>query len=194
MISAQHQPHPATSEEIDLIVTALAAAVAEDPVFGWLLPNTRRREPRLARFFALELHHVLLPAGTIWTADPDAGACLELPPGCWRMPFSTQLRHAHDYVGVFGHRLGHAFAVISVMEHRHPREPHYYIPYVGIAPGWQGHGLGGGLIRQTLHHADRNGLPTYLEATNERNAALYEPSDSNTSEASRLPAAHRSGR
>lgn len=60
------------------------------------------------------------------------------------------------------------------MERRHIRESHYYFPYIGVAPRAQGKGLGSRLMRPTLERCDREGLPAYLEATNDRNTALYE--------------------
>jgi GNAT superfamily N-acetyltransferase len=60
------------------------------------------------------------------------------------------------------------------MERRHLREPHYYVRDVGVLPDMQGKGLGSALMRPTLDRCDREGLPAYLEASSERNAALYE--------------------
>lgn len=153
---------------------ALAAAFENDPIFSWLIPHDTRRLARLERFFALELRHVVLPAGRVWTTAARDGASLELPPGRWRMPLSAQLTHGPAFLAVFGSRLAHAFALITTMERRHPREPHYYIPYVGVAPHAQGQGLGTALLKSTLDRCDRERLPAYLEATSERNAALYE--------------------
>ena len=63
---------------------------------------------------------------------------------------------------------------ITKMERKHLREPHLYVPYVGVAPEAQGAGLGTRLLGRTLERADAAALPAYLEATSERNAALYE--------------------
>ncbi len=53
-------------------------------------------------------------------------------------------------------------------------EPHHYLPYIGVAPEAQGRGLGSALMRPILDRCDEERLPAYLEATSERNAALYE--------------------
>lgn len=104
-------------------------------MLGWLMPDRGRRLRRLERFFALELRHVVLPAGgRAWTLDGCPGAPLELPPNAWHMPIRAQLAHGPSFTRVFGSRLLHAFGLITKMERRHLREPHFYIPYVGVAP------------------------------------------------------------
>jgi ribosomal protein S18 acetylase RimI-like enzyme len=160
--------------DVAVLARALAAAFADDPIFGWLLRDERRRNDKLLRFFALELGDVVLPSGTVWMSPEGSGACLELPPGGWRMPLRTQALHAPGFAAVFGRSLPRALITITTMERKHLREPHFYVPYVGVAPEGQGVGLGTKLLGRTLERADAGGLPTYLEATSERNAALYE--------------------
>ncbi len=164
----------ATPADLAPLARALAAAFEDDPVFGWLLPDARRRPDKLLRFFTVELGDVVIPSGTAWMSPGSAGASLELPPGRWRLPLRTQARHAPQFAAVFGRSLPRALITITKMERLHLREPHFYVPYVGVAPEAQGAGLGTTLLRRTLERADGAALPTYLEATSERNAALYE--------------------
>ncbi len=167
-------PRAGAAADVPALSDALADAFVEDPIFGWLIPDEDRRRARLRRFFELELRYVVLPKGRIWTPSKTKGASLELPPGAWRMPFTTQLAHGPGFTRVFGMRLPQALTLITLMENRHIREPHYYIAYVGVASEAQGEGLGTRLLRPTLDRCDEKGLPTYLEATSERNLALYE--------------------
>ena len=53
-------------------------------------------------------------------------------------------------------------------------EDAWYLSILGVAPGKQGEGLGGRLIRTTLRRADRAGVPTYLETFTPRNESFYE--------------------
>jgi GNAT superfamily N-acetyltransferase len=173
-VEEQGSVRGASPADVETLARALAAAFEEDPVFGWLLPDERRRPDRLRRFFALELGEVVVPSGTAWMSPEGLGACLELPPGKWRMPLRTQALHAPQFAAVFGRSLPRALITITKMERKHLREPHFYVPYVGVAPEGQGAGLGTRLLGRTLERADAAGVPTYLEATSERNAALYE--------------------
>jgi ribosomal protein S18 acetylase RimI-like enzyme len=52
--------------------------------------------------------------------------------------------------------------------------PHWYLGYLGTRCGRQGRGLGTQLLREVLAPLDADGLPAYLESSNERNLPLYE--------------------
>jgi GNAT superfamily N-acetyltransferase len=164
----------ATAADVGNLSGVLAAAFADDPVFGWLLPDPRRRMERLARYFELELAHVALRAGCVWTSADGRGVALAMPPGAWRLPPSVAVRQAPAYGRVFGRRLPKATLLLGLMEHRHIRQPHWYFPYIGVAPEAQGGGVGTSLMLPTLERCDDERCPAYLEASNERCARLYE--------------------
>lgn len=155
------------------LAVVMAKAFHDDPVIGWLLPDARRRPARLRRFFGIELRHLALRRGCVWTTSDLSGAALVLPPGRWRVPLGATLREG----SAFGAGLARAAKLGATMEWRHPREvrgPHYYVRDVGVLPEKQGQGLGSALLAPALARCDREGLPAYLEASSERNAALYE--------------------
>jgi len=168
------EPRTATTADVERLSAALAAAFHDDPVWSWLLPNARRRPPRLRRFFDIELRHLALVHGSVWVPPDLTGASLAMPPGHWRMPVSVTVARSPGFVRVLGARLPIALGLLTRMEWRHLREPHYYFPYIGVTPAAQGRGLGSRLMRPTLERCDAEGLPAYLEATNARNVALYE--------------------
>jgi GNAT superfamily N-acetyltransferase len=153
-------------------MTVLAKAFYDDPILGWLMPDERKRHARLRRFYAIELRHLALPRGQVWTTSDLTGAALILPPGAWRVPLHATLLEG----GAFGVHLGRGARLGIAMEWRHARdvrEPHYYVRDIGVLPEMQGKGLGSALMRPTLERCDREGLPAYLEASSERSAALY---------------------
>lgn len=166
-------PHRAVEADAARLEVVMARAFDDDPVIGWLLPDASRRPARLRRFFGIELRHLALPRGCVWTTSDLSAAALVLPPGRWRVPLSTTLREG----SAFGAGLGRAARLGMAMEWRHAREvrgPHYYVRDVGVLPEMQGRGLGSALMAPTLELCDREGLPAYLEASSQRSAALYE--------------------
>lgn len=160
----------ATTDDVHRLKATLSEAFHDDPIFGWLMPDEQHRLARLRRFFAIQLRHVALPHGFVWTSSDLAGAILTMPPGQWRTPPRTVLAHA----ATFGRYQLRAARLLVAIESRHPREPHYYIAEIGVHPEMQGKGLGSALMQPTLDRCDREGLPAYLEASSERSAALYE--------------------
>jgi predicted GNAT family acetyltransferase len=162
------------ADAVPRVAAALADAFIDDPVFTWLLPDSLRRERRLRLMFAAEIEQYVLPNGIVSTTSGCDGAVTELPPGAWEMPNSVTLKEALKWVRAFGTRLPLATRVQSAIQKRHLREPHFYVRAVGVRTALQGQGIGSALMQPTLQRADSAGLPTYLEATSERNAALYE--------------------
>ena len=60
------------------------------------------------------------------------------------------------------------------IERLHPRRPrHWYLGYLGARHACQGMGLGSQLLTTMLADVDAEGLPAYLESSNENNLSLY---------------------
>jgi GNAT superfamily N-acetyltransferase len=152
---------------------ALGAAFFDDPIFGWLIGRGSNRQARLERYFAIQLAHSLAD-GCVWTSDGLQGAALCMPPGQWRLPPQLMIANGRGFAGIFRGRLPRAIGLLTAIERRHLRGAHYYFANIGVVPEAQGRGLGSKLMRPTLDRCDEEGLPAYLEASSERNAALYE--------------------
>jgi GNAT superfamily N-acetyltransferase len=164
----------ATADHVPRLAGALADAFINDPVYTWMLPGGLRLNARLRAMFTAELEQYGLPQGTVWTTAGCDGAVVALPPGAWEMPKSITLTQALTWARALGRRLLLAARVKRAMEERHLREPHFYVRIVGVRTALQGQGLGSALMQPTLQRADSAGLPTYIEASSERSAALYE--------------------
>ena len=164
----------ATAGDVSRLAGVLADAFINDPVFRWMLPGRLRLVPRLRALFTAEMECYVLPKGTVWTTSTYDGAVAELPPGAWEMPTSITSREALKWMRAFGTRLSLAARVERAMEARHLREPHFYVRTVGVRTARQGQGVGSALMQPTLQRADSAGLPTYIEASTTRSAALYE--------------------
>jgi GNAT superfamily N-acetyltransferase len=165
----------AAPEEVPNVAAALADAFIDDPVFSFLRPGRLRQRARLRTMFVVEIEqYVLANGGTVWTTSGYDGAVAELPPGAWEMPTSATGKEALKWMWAFRTRLPRAMRVQRAMAERHLREPHFYVRTVGVRTASQGQGVGSALMRPTLARADSAALPTYIEASSERSAALYE--------------------
>ena len=109
-----------------------------------------------------------------YTTDRAVAAAVWELPGQWKLGIGQQLRLLPAFVRTFGRHVPRALRAQAKLESGHPEEPHYYLPFVGVDPDWQGRGLGAAVMAPILERCDRERVPAYLDATTPRNRALYE--------------------
>jgi ribosomal protein S18 acetylase RimI-like enzyme len=167
---------PARRGDRDDLNRVLTAAFVDDPVLSWLVPDRAEREPLLPLVFDAFADAFARHDQTHVTAPGDAltGVALWAPPGVAPV-------HPDDQA-TFGGRLAELAAPHlerfglcgEIFEAAHPAPPAWYLQFLGVDPAHQGHGYGSALLRTVLDAADRAGEAAYLEATSDRNRALYE--------------------
>ena len=166
----------ATRADVSGAGATLAAAFHDDPVMSYLLPDAASRPARATHFFStiariqLALGHVYVRPGG---GAPD-GVAIWAPPGHWKLPTSTVTRTLPDLVRVFRARALRSLGVLTTMEKLHPPEPpHWYLEFLGTAPSRRGRGVARAVLAPVLDRADAEGVPAYLENSNEVNLGLY---------------------
>lgn len=151
----------------------MAAAFHDDPVASWLFQDDSQRTRQLEQGFALFIRRLYLPGDECYTTEHVAGGALWLPPGKWQAPPVAQLRVLAGLARICGKGLPRFLRYSRLMESKHPREDHYYLPFMGVEPGHQGMGIGSALLRAVLERCDSAAVPAYLEASSPRNRDLY---------------------
>lgn len=157
----------------ETLVETLSDSFVDDPMFKWLFPNAQM----YPSFFRMLVKDVYLPRGIIHIDEQGRGAALWLPPE-QRMRIAPRLRLLR-----FGLKLIRAnglqplwrvYRQGSVFARHHPKEPHYYLQFIGCRRSEQGRGIGAELLKQGIRICDERGMPAYLECSNPRNVPLYE--------------------
>ncbi|MBK1783340.1 GNAT family N-acetyltransferase [Prauserella cavernicola] len=151
-------------------VAVLVSAFQDDPLSRWLFPDDATRPAATARLFepfvarSAEVGELAVAGGgaavAVWLphAAGESGMDTGDEPPPEFLPYLARLRHFAELVGPL---------------HPHGRA-HLYLPFLGVAPGEQGRGLGAALLADRLALADEQGLPVYLEASSARSRPLYE--------------------
>jgi ribosomal protein S18 acetylase RimI-like enzyme len=165
----------ATLADAPRLAQALASAFQDDPVIAWIFPDEHRRRAVLPAFMEFRLRKLAFPHDEVWTTTGGAAAAVWLPPpGRWQLSRPRRLRLLPPLVRFLGLRTASVLAGLERMEKRHPHDPpHWYLFILGTEPAAQGRGLGSALLDQMLARVDAEGMPAYLESSNERNLALY---------------------
>jgi len=167
----------ARRDEAGLLGSVLADAFAEDPVFAWLIPpDVPGRDNRMRTFFTSMSRSYLRRGKPCYLAGDASAGALWSAPGSWALPLSEVIREAVPSGLAFRGRLLSALRTQMQIERLHAAQspPHWYLAYLGTRSDRQGQGLGTQMLREVLDGADAEGVPTYLESSNERNLSVYE--------------------
>jgi ribosomal protein S18 acetylase RimI-like enzyme len=176
-------PHEASGvESLDARRAAEAAAVLarafdDNPatlaIFAGCTPEQRRRGLLRAIFAFVDISWRHGTSEVLVRSDRVVAVALSFGPGAFPPPLAAQLRMALR-VARTGVKTSLGYARTGEhMDRLHPREPHWYLFFLGVDPALQGQGLGGRLLRRLNERADRDGVIGYLETDRESNVPLY---------------------
>jgi ribosomal protein S18 acetylase RimI-like enzyme len=165
----------ATAADMPELARSLARAFLDDPHARWTLRDDARRLERLEHGYVVGLEKLWMPENECYTTAGVVGGVLWLPPGRWKLGVLQQLRLVPSLIGAYGREIVSTGRLFALLDSLHPHEPdHWYLPMAGVGPDWQGRGIGAALLQPVLERCDADDMPAYLEATTERNRALYE--------------------
>jgi ribosomal protein S18 acetylase RimI-like enzyme len=160
----------AGSNDAGGVIGVITLAFSADPMARWSSPDPGTylaTFPSLVRAFGGEA----LTAGTAYFAEGYAGAALWLPPGIH--PDEQTMIELVEKMAPEAIKAD-MFTIFELMDKFHPKEPHWYLPMIGVDPTRQGNGVGSSLMKHSLEICDRDNLIAYLESSNPRNISLYE--------------------
>jgi ribosomal protein S18 acetylase RimI-like enzyme len=151
------------------VATVVSAFIA-DPVERWLWPEAWRYLTHFPAFVAA-FGSAAFAADTVGALEDFAAVALWIPPGA--APDGDRIVAAlRDTVPAEQH--ADVFAVLEQMDSAHPRNRHWYLPWLAVDPCRQHVGLGSRLLLRGLARVDADHLPAYLETPNPRTVPLYE--------------------
>jgi ribosomal protein S18 acetylase RimI-like enzyme len=173
--TAQRAVRVATAADASALTWLLGRAFADDPFISWVVRPDKGRTAAYWRLFDLFVRRLSLPYGHSFTTDRLDAVALWVPPGCWKQGVIDQVRQLSDWLAIVGlKRIPHVVGAIARLLNKHPSEPHYYLPFVGVDPSAQGQGAGSAVLEPVLQWCDTLRLGAYLENTNEKNLVFYE--------------------
>jgi ribosomal protein S18 acetylase RimI-like enzyme len=158
-----------TASDEQHAINVIVLAFSADPAARRMFPDPTqylRHFPKFVKAFGGKA----FDHGTAYHIDGFLGAALWLPPDVH--PDDEPLAVLIEGTVVEPVRQ-EVFAVIEQMANYHPREPHWYLPLMGVDPTYQGKGLGTALMRHVLSRCDREKKLAYLESSNAKNIPLY---------------------
>ena len=163
----------ATDADLGPIAASLSRAFADDPVMNYLLGKDELPFDKGVKFFTL-MCKIQLPHQHVYVTDRCEAAAVWAPPDKWKVPSSEILKATPAFLSVFGvKQFVSALGALTLLEKNHPKEPHYYLEFLGTDPAHQGRGIGSALLQPVLDRCDDEGVGAYLESSKESNVPFY---------------------
>lgn len=159
--------------QIEQATEILASAFAGDPILCFLTAEARKWLCSIALRYSQPFNHVYK------TANDLKGIAAWIPPGYFPLSWLRLLQ-----VGAYAipFQLGWSstkqfMSLLSTLDKFHERDlpiAHWYLFMLGVAPAYQGQGIGSALIQPILQQADVQGLPCYLETSTSEAVRFYQ--------------------
>jgi ribosomal protein S18 acetylase RimI-like enzyme len=168
---------PLASPNLQQARATMVNALAADPMSTYFFPRTTALVPGLRCLFGVVLRYGLR-YGKVDIAEDGAGVAVwvhsknaKMTPG--RMFFSG-MSVVPFVVGRKATR--RILDFLQFIEQQHAAAttaPHWYLFNLAVRPESQGRGLGASLLGHGMTRARAEGLPCFLETTNDRNPVFY---------------------
>jgi ribosomal protein S18 acetylase RimI-like enzyme len=156
-------------------VETLTQAFVADPMLRFLEPDDDAYSELASAFFGCLFDLRAFGGGEVRVTDDVSAVSLWNPPGGNRFgPRHVETMWEERVTPILDHAAHERMARFdNALDSIHPQDPHWYLGVVGVRPGRQGEGLGGGVIRAILDEPMAEDHPTYLVTATERNIAIY---------------------
>jgi ribosomal protein S18 acetylase RimI-like enzyme len=161
---------PVAKTDQPRVIATLVSAFVADPVERWLYPEPFAYLTQFPAFVAA-FSGKAFENETVWSLDEFAAVAMWLPPGA-AVDADAIVTALIEAVSEDEH--ADTFSVLEQMDAAHPKDPHWYLPWLGVDCARQGAGVGSDLLRQCLVRIDADHTPAFLETPNPRTVPFYE--------------------
>lgn len=152
------------------VIDALKLAFVADPATRWVWPDPHEYLLHFSSF-ARSFGGNAFANQSAYYIGKYSGAALWLPPNVH--PNVEQLIALLQNTGSDDAKK-YGPEVFEKMSSFHPKQPHWYLPLLGVDPLHQGKGLGSALMQHALAACDQDNKYAYLESSNQTNIPFYE--------------------
>jgi GNAT superfamily N-acetyltransferase len=152
------------------VIDALKLAFVADPATRWTWPDPQRYLLHFSSF-AKAIGGKAFANRSAHYVGNYSGSALWLSPNI--RPNDDQLIALLQSTGS-DNANKYAPELFEKMSSYHPKEPHWYLPLLGVDPLHHGKGLGSALMQYALATIDQDNKLAYLDSSNQKNIPFYE--------------------
>jgi ribosomal protein S18 acetylase RimI-like enzyme len=157
------------SDEVS-VINALKLAFVADPATRWVWQDPGKYLSYFSNF-AKAFGGKAFENNSAYYVGNYSGAALWLPPNVH--PDVEQILELVKSTGSDGAK-EYGPELFEKMGSYHPKEPHWYLPLLGVDPLHHGKGFGSALMKHVVATFDQDNQFAYLESSNQKNIPFYE--------------------
>lgn len=168
--NADHAIVRAGEADIDALAQVIAEAFFPLAVCRWLIPDGPARRAAFPAYFRLYLEHAIAD-GLVETTPGRDAAALWIPGDG---PAAPPQGYVQQLAAIIGPHLDRFLAFDQHLDQRHPIGTfHEHLAILAVRPDRQGQGVGTALLDARHADLEDQGIPAYLEASDERTRRIY---------------------
>lgn len=158
------------SDQSDL-AKVLTDAFQRDPVLRWIIQNNEQYDRIGIPYFELILNHSL-KFDSNYTNEHKNAVALWTEPG-ETTSLLAQLLSTLRLIVILRGQISRAYQLQELMASYRPKQECLQLNYLATSPDSRGKGHGASLLRPMLDQSMQNGVPVYLECSNQENLGFY---------------------
>ena len=165
-----------SAKQLESVLSVLAQAFVTSPLHVSAFGAERMDHNRL--FFRIGLRHMF--SGEALMASVNGAVCgyahFKASPNC--LPAPEELPHTMaNLLKPLGDSSPRVMKWFARWCHLDPDKPHVHLGPIGVAPEFQGQGVGTALMNRYSEYLHQEGLPGYLETDKLENVKFYQKFD-----------------
>lgn len=163
----------ATYENKALITDILYQSFKENKSVNYIVKPDSKREQRIKALmdYSFEVCYLF---GDVYLSEDEKACALVLYPDQKKTTFKSILLDLKLMLNCIGiENMGKALDRESKIKKIQPKERVYYLWFIGVAPLYQGKGLGSKLMEELIKDSEEKQRPIYLETSTLKNIPWY---------------------
>lgn len=156
------------------VIEILTESFENNQSVNYIVKQDEHRASRIAALmdYSFEICYMY---GAVYLSDDKKACALILFPD--KKQFSIKstwldIKLVLNAIGLF--RAGKAMSRESAIKSNYPKEPIYYLWFLGVLPSYQGKGIGSTLLQEIIADSQSAKRPIYLETSTTKNIPWYQ--------------------
>jgi GNAT superfamily N-acetyltransferase len=155
------------------VIEILSNSFEDNQSVNYIVKQDSKRKERIRALmdYSFEICYMF---GAVYLSDDKKGCALVLYPDQKKFSIKSTLLDVQLLLNAIGlTRAGKAMSRESAIKSNYPKQPIYYLWFLGVLNSDQNKGIGSQLLREIIQDSEKQQKPIYLETSTVKNLPWY---------------------